>query len=75
MSTESETRNNRFNWKQGRFNLDIRTNLQIIVKNKLRSKLLLWTGQVQSLEVFKNRLDEHLSETVYYSLSHLSTTA
>jgi len=73
MSTESGTKSNRFNWKQGRFRLDIRKNFPSIIKDKLSSRLLLWAGGAQSLKVFENRLDEDLSEAVCYSSSHLST--
>lgn len=73
MSTESGTRSNRFNWKQWRFSLDIRTNLPTTVRDKLRSRLHLWSGGVKSWEVFKNRLVEHLLEIVYYSSSHNSS--
>lgn len=68
-----DIRSNRVNRMQGRFRLGSRTNYPTIMKNKLRSRLPLCAGGVQSLEVFKSRSDEWLLQTVYYSSSHFST--
>lgn len=54
---------------QGRFSLDSRTNYPAINTYNLRSMLPLSTGRVQSLEVFKNRLDEWLWQTACHSSS------
>lgn len=51
---ESVTRNSSFNWKQGRYKLDMRTNFSAVIKDKLGSRQPMWVGGAQPLHLYKN---------------------
>lgn len=68
VSTGGRTRSNGLNLQHWRFKLDIKKNILTIRLDKLWNKLPLESVKSPSLEVFKNRLDKHLSGIVWFHM-------